>query len=84
MLDTGSHSVIPSTIPNNIAFKIRPIVELYEKMLEDNWSEVKYDREILDATESYNYTAESNMKICESIVKFLKENVLNNNHNFGI
>ena len=70
--------------PNNTAFKIRPIIELYEKMLEDNWQEVKYDREILDATESYNYTAESNIKICESIVKFLKENVLNNNRNYGI
>ncbi len=59
------------------SFRVLPILELYESLLKENWELVKYERDILDATDSYTYTAASNIKICNSIVAFLKENVLN-------
>lgn len=68
------------------AFKINPILELYESLLEENWEVVKYERDILNSTDSYTYTHGSNMKICKAIALFLKENVLKksqtNNYNF--
>ena len=66
------------------AFRILPIIELYESLLRENWEVVKYERDILDATESYGYTAESNMKICKAIITFLKENVLSKSYENNI
>ena len=69
--------LLAETKPNNSAFRILPIIELYENLLRENWKVVKYERDILNETESYGYTAESNMEICNSIIEFLKEYVLN-------
>ena len=61
---------------NNCDFKINPILELYEELLKENWDVVKYERDLLDSIDMTNKTPESNMKICEAIINFIKEHVL--------
>ena len=68
--------LLSETRENDKSFRVLPVLELYESLLRENWELVKYERDILDATESYSYTAASNMKICNAIANFLKEHVL--------
>lgn len=61
----------------NLTVKTLPVIELYEQLLKENWQTIEYDRRVLNEAGMLDYTSEGNMKICEAIITFLKENVLN-------
>lgn len=60
-------------------FKMKPIIELYEALLRENWEIVKSDRELLNSIDALDRTAGNNIAICHAIVEFLKQHVLNQN-----
>ena len=61
----------------NCYFKIKPVIELYEALLRENWEKVKSDRELLNSIDAFDRTAEGNIAICHAVVEFLKEYILN-------
>ena len=65
-------------------FKVRPILELYEALLRENWEIVKKERDSLNANGNLDLTPLVNVKICEAITNFLKEYVLNKSYNHTI
>ena len=65
-------------------FDIVSVIDLYESMLRENWNNVKKERAILNSLKFTDKTAETNMEICKTIVRFLKQNILNNENNYTI
>ena len=70
--------------PANKSFRILPLMELYESLIEENWQALKLSRDALNETESYTKTGIANCEICETIAKFLKEYVVNKTHNLTL
>lgn len=68
----------------NFEFDIVSVLDLYESLLEENWADVHKQRQILNSIRSTDKTAQTNMKICQTIVKFLKQNLLINENNHSV
>jgi hypothetical protein len=68
----------------NYQFKIVPIVKLYESLLKENWNIVQKDRDILDEIGEATLTPDCNVAICDAIIKFLKEQVLEKSNTFRL
>lgn len=68
----------------NFDFDIVSVLDLYESLLKENWTNVLKERQILNSIRSTNKTAQTNMKICQTIVKFLKQNLLTNENNYSV
>lgn len=54
---------------------VKPVVELYEALIRENWEKLNYEREILDSIDAFNKTPLTNVELCKAIISLLQSKV---------